>query len=209
MKFQFLAVPRVERKETQKSVRILRAARRLFIREGFAKFSARGVAKEARLSLGAVQHFYPTKHNLLAATLGYVVNQYDGGYQKLLRKLPGCGEARFLGILDYLLADIWNQNSRKFFFGFWALSSHNKFAAALLQEMYAYHVDRMSGFIAEANPMLAAERCHEISIQLVALLEGLLLFSPKPGKNLVSRAQMDRITRSTALAMIGLKPERP
>ena len=204
MKFQFLAVPHVERNETQKTLRILRAAKQLFIREGFAKFSARGVAKEARLSLGAVQHFYPTKHALLAATLEYVVNEYEGGYQKLERKVPAGGEARVVKTLNYLLADIWKQDSRNFFFGLWALSSHNKFAAELLHEMYVHHIKRMSGFIAEANPALSALQRHEISIQIVAMLEGLLLFSRKPGKNLVARAQMDRMTRTTVMGMIGL-----
>ena len=204
MKFQFLAVPHVEHNETQKTLRILRAAKQLFIREGFAKFSARGVAKEARLSLGAVQHFYPTAHALLAATLEYVVNAYEGGYQKLERKVPAGGEARFVKILDYLLADIWKQDSRKFFFGLWALSSHNKFAAELLHEMYAHHAKRMSGFIAEANPALSDLQRHEISIQIIAMLEGLLLFSHKPGKTLVNRAQMDRMTRITVMSMIGL-----
>ena len=204
MKFQFLAVPHVEHNETQKTLRILRAAKQLFIREGFAKFSARGVAKEARLSLGAVQHFYPTKHSLLAATLEYVVNGYEGGYQKLERIVPAGGKERFVKILDYLLADIWKQDSRKFFFGLWALSSHNKFAAELLHEMYAHHIKRMSGFIAEANPALSALQRHEIAIQIVAMLEGLLLFSRKPGKTLVNRAQMDRMTRTTVMSLIGL-----
>lgn len=204
MKFQFLAVPHVEYNETQKTLRILRAAKQLFIREGFAKFSARGVAKEAHLSLGAVQHFYPTKHALLAATLEYVVNQYEGDYQKLERKTTADGEARFGKILDYLLADIWKQDSRKFFFGLWALSSHNKFAAELLHEMYSHHIKRMSGFIAEANPSLSETQRREISIQIIAMLEGLLLFSRKPGKTPVSRAQMDQMTRTTVMNMVGL-----
>ena len=47
-------------------MRILRAATRLFIKAGGTGFTTRGVAKKAGLSLGAVQHFFRTKDQLMA-----------------------------------------------------------------------------------------------------------------------------------------------
>jgi AcrR family transcriptional regulator len=88
MKFQFLAKPHVQYDESLKSVKILRAAKRVFVRNGGAAFSARGVAKEAKVSLGAVQHFFPSKNDLLAAMLEYVISDCSSSYRSMGE--PGC-----------------------------------------------------------------------------------------------------------------------
>jgi AcrR family transcriptional regulator len=192
VRFHFPASPLLAPDESQKSARILRAAKRVFIRDGNAGFSARGVAKEARLSLGAVQHFYRTKHGLLAATLEYVVNQYEGAYQKLFDNLPDSHQARLLGVIDMLVKDIWDPESRKFFFALWALSCQNAFAAELVNEMYAFHVKRLETFIAAAHPSIAAGARREIAVQIAALLEGLMLFTDSRSKSLLTRRRMAR-----------------
>lgn len=202
MKFQFLAKPHVEYDESLNSVKILRAAKRVFIRDGGARFSARGVAKEAKVSLGAVQHFFPTKHDLMAAMLEYVVNQYEGAYQKLFQKLPLNGRTRLLGVIDVLIADIWNPDTRQFFFGFWALACHNPAAAELMTEMYTYHLNRLGGFIGAAMPGIAEKRAVELAIQIGAMIEGLMLFSAPRGKRFSSREQMNRMVKETVLQLL-------
>ena len=202
MRFKFPASPHVAHDETQKSVRILRAAKRVFIRDGNAGFSARGVAKEAKLSLGAVQHFFRTKHSLLAATLEYVVNQYEGAYKKLFESVPDSDRARLLGVIDYLVKDIWNLDTRQFFLALWALSCHNAFAAELVNEMYSFHVRRLETFIAAAEPgILAAER-RDIAVQIAALLEGLMLFTGSSTKPLLSRKRMTQAVKRTAMKLL-------
>ena len=52
--------------ENSSSLKIVKAAKQVFLRETDSGFSIRNVAKEADLSMGAVQHFYPTRDKLLA-----------------------------------------------------------------------------------------------------------------------------------------------
>jgi AcrR family transcriptional regulator len=208
MKFQFLAKPHVEYDESLNSVRILRAAKRVFIRDGGAVFSARGVAKEAKVSLGAVQHFFPSKHDLLSAMLEYVVNQYEGAYQKVFQKLPVNGRARLLGVIDLLNEDIWDQETRLFFVGFWALACHNADAAELKFEMYAYHINRLAGFIGAADPAISETRARELAIQLAAMFEGLMLFAGSRGRHLSSREQMSRMVKESVLALLSAAQSR-
>lgn len=202
MKFQFLAKPHVDYDESLNSVKILKAAKRVFVRDGGAAFSARGVAKEAKVSLGAVQHFFPSKHDLLAAMLEYVVNQYEGGYQKLFQKLPLNGRARLLGVIDMLIRDIWDPDTRRFFIGFWALACHNESAAELKAEMYAYHVHRLGTFIGAAHPGISEARARALALQLAAMIEGLMLFSAPRGKKLASREQMSQMVKDTILELL-------
>jgi AcrR family transcriptional regulator len=121
--------------ENASSLRIVEAAKQVFLRSADAGFSMRNVAKEAGMSMGAVQHFYPTRDQLIAAMLEYVANEYETVYERVFNELPFNGEARLLGIVDYLVADIVRPETRQFFFALWALGCHNKFAAALVDEM--------------------------------------------------------------------------
>jgi AcrR family transcriptional regulator len=202
MKFHFSKGPRAEYRETPSTLKILRAAKRIFIRDGGDKFSSRGVAKEAKLSLGAVQHFFPTKHELLAAMLEYVVNEYETEYQKLCDRLPMNGETRLLGVLEILIADIWKRDTRKFFFGFWALACHNPAASRLFGEMYSYQVRRIGAFLGAAQPGLAESRCEELAIQIVAMTDGLMLFSAPRGKQFATVERMKHMVKETVLRLL-------
>ncbi len=203
MDFQFSGASRVEYRGTPHSLKVLQAATRVFIRDGGAKFTVRGVAKEAGLSLGAVQHFFPTKHALLAATLEYVVNEYERAYQKLYDELPMSGEARLLGVLDVLIADIWKQDTRKFFFGFWALACHDPTAGRFLAEMYLHHVKRLGAFIGAARPGLSEARCEDLAIQVGSMIEGLMLFAAPGGRRIATRERMARMVKETVLRLLG------
>jgi AcrR family transcriptional regulator len=207
-KFHFSASGAAPGGETANAAKIVRAARRLLIREGFATFSARGVAKQAKMSLGALQYCYRTKRALIAATLEHVVDGYESGYATRLRTAPASGEARFLAILDFLIDDIWDQNSRKLFLPLWGMSTHDRMIAGFLHEMYEFHVARMSGFIGEANPRLSPARRRQLAVHIIAMLEGLLLFSQRPGRNILARSEMTRTTRETVISLIGLLPRR-
>ena len=66
--------------ENSSSLKIVKAAKRVFLRGTDSGFSMRNVAKEAGMSMGAVQHFFPTRDELMAAMLEYVVNEYEAAY---------------------------------------------------------------------------------------------------------------------------------
>jgi AcrR family transcriptional regulator len=183
--------------------RILQAAVRSFIRDGGGAFSARGVAKEARMSLGAVQHFFPAKEQLIAATLEHVIADYRRAYERLEAELPYNGEARLLAIVDYLVASAWKQDSRKFFFNLYALSCHNDFAADLLNDTYAHHRRRLAAFIGAARPQLSEQECFDLALQLSALTEGLMLYTAPQARSMTPRQQIADMTRETVLRMLG------
>lgn len=202
MKLEFPAKRHVGYDESHNSVRILHAAKRVFIRDGWATFSARRVAKEAKVSLGALQHFFPSKHDLLSSMLDFTKSQFEAEYNKVIQKLPVNGRARLLGVIDVLIEDIWNLDSRTFFFNFWAMACHDEDAAALKAEIYREYVAGLAASIGAAEPAISEEHAQELAIQVAAMIEGLTLFAGSQDAYVASREQMCKMVRRSVMTLL-------
>jgi len=184
------------------TLKVVRAAKLVFLRSGGGQFSIRGVAKQAGMSMGAVQHFYPTRDQLVAAVLEYVTNDYEAEWERVCRELPFNGEDRLMRAVDYLAADILQQETRQFFFALWALSCHNKFAATLQEEMYAHHSRNIATFVGAARPDFSEKSCLETAMQIVVLIDGLMLFTAPGAKHFPSRAALSRMIKRAVRKLI-------
>jgi len=191
--------------QNKQSRRILVAAREVFIREGAAAFSARRVAKAAKLSLGSVQHVFPTTDELITAMLEHVNGDYDAAYRAMAEKLPFSPEQRLAAALDYLLQDICQADTRRFWFGFWALSCHNKHAESLLKQAYQHYCNNVAGFIGAARAHFSDARCSELAVQIVALIDGTMLFTGMTKKTLTLGSPLISRVRTTIWGMLDSK----
>lgn len=189
MRFRSPRVARSRYEGTKQADAILRAARAVFIRDGASGFSARRVGREAGLSLGSVQHVFPTADALLVGMFEYVVNSYDARYQAMTGTMPVSGPARWAAVVDVLVDDIFDPDTRRFFFGFWALSCHNRLVGTLVREGYAYHIANIAGFIAGARPDLSEDQCRARARQVAAMIEGWLVYV-RPGLSAAERRQL-------------------
>lgn len=189
-------------------MRVLQAAIRLFIKAGGSGFTTRGVAKEAGLSLGAVQHFFRTREELLAAMLQQFLSDYGQAYDRLAAELPFNGEARLMGALDFLIADAWRPQARCFFFNLYALSCHNPFVARLFNEVYEHHRRRIAGFIGAARPGLSEQQCYDFALQVAALLEGLMVYTAPGAKSGASRGPLTELIKDSVRRLITIDERR-
>jgi AcrR family transcriptional regulator len=192
---------------TKQAVRILEAAKIVFLRDGGAKFSARGVAKQAQVGLSTVQHFFSTTDELQLAMLEYVERVY---YQDVFRemgaKLPFLGPARLRGMLDYMIDGLFKLETRSFYFGFWALSSHNARVEKFLTDAYSQYRDNLAILIGAANPALSEERCLDLATHIAAMIEGLLIFIVPQGKRFVNRKKVAQSIKQTIWTLIFAEP---
>lgn len=202
MRFRSAKVRRSAYEGTRQADRILRAARAVFVREGAAGFSARRVAKEAQLSLGSVQHVFPTSDALLVAMLEYVITAYDDGYADMVAKLPLNAAARWQAVTDYLVDDIFRPDTRRFFWGFWALGAHNRLAGTLVREAYDHHRRSLAGFVAALRPELDERECLGIAVQVAALIEGAMLYTAHAAKS-PEREALRETLRQGIRALVG------
>lgn len=189
------------------AMRVVQAAIRLFIEAGGSGFTTRGVAKEAGLSLGAVQHFFRTRDQLMEAMLEQFLSEYRQAYDRLATELPFNGEARLMGALDYLVADAWRPDARRFFFNLYALSCHSPFVARLFNQVYSHHRRRIAGFIGAARPNLSEQQCYDFALEVAALLEGLMIYTAPGAQSVRSREHLTELVKDSVRRLITL-PER-
>ncbi len=188
--------------ESAGTLKVVRASKLVFLRSGGTQFSIRGVAKEAGTSMGAVQHFYPTRDQLLAAMLEYVANEYETELERVSKDFPFNGEDRLMRAAEYFAGDILEQETRQFFFALWALGCHNKFAATLHEEIYAHYWRSMATFVGAARPNFSERECLEAAMQIVVLIEGLMLFTAPGAKHFASRAALARTIKRAVRKLI-------
>ncbi len=201
MRFRSPRLTRSRYEGTRQADAILRAARAVFTRDGATGFSARRVARAAGLSLGSVQHVFPTADALLVAMFEHAVNSYDARYQQLASRLPLNARARWQAVVDVLVDDVFDPDTRRFFFGFWSLGCHNRLVGALLREGYAYHARNLAGFIAGARPDLSDGQCQATARQVAALIEGWMVYT-RPGLAAAQRRQLRQELRAGIDALV-------
>jgi AcrR family transcriptional regulator len=202
MRFLIQSPPHRAFDESETTLRIARAAKHVFLKSGGSSFSMRTVAKEAAMSVGALQHFYPKRDKLLAAMLEFVVNEYEEAYDRVFSSLPFNGEARLLGAIEYLCSDIQRQETRAFFFALLALSCHNKLAAGIVSDMYSHHVRNLAAFVGAARPELSEERCHELALQIAAIVEGFMVFTAPGAQQFPSKSSLAETTKRAVLDLL-------
>jgi AcrR family transcriptional regulator len=150
-----------------------------------------------------VQHFFPSKDQLLTATLEHVLGEIRREYEHLQEALPFNAKARLLGVIDVLVADAWRQDSRRFFLGLHALSCRNAFAERLVSAMCKHHQHRLAGFIGAAAAHLDERQCLDLALQLCAMLDGLTFYTGPGCKTIVSRARLAESIKANVLLLIG------
>ena len=84
---------------------ILEAASALLLEDGYAAFSARGVAARAGLRLSHVQYYFASPAAILAELLERFVRRYGDEILARFGAGEGTGEERLYRALDFLLND--------------------------------------------------------------------------------------------------------
>ena len=184
----------------------LEAARRLFIEEGYAAFSMRKVARAIGISQGHLQHFFPTREDLMSAMLEQTAHHYSEIYETLLVGVEGQGVARFEAVVHFLINDITNREMTNFFVELWPMTAHNETASAMLRDIYRRNCEGFARVVQELRPTAPPDEVQDMSLQILALIDGLILYyhSARPDDAMLARVQ--RRAMGTIRQIVGLLP---
>jgi AcrR family transcriptional regulator len=192
-------------------LRILRAARRVLARDRSSAFSTRAIAREAGLSLGAVQHCYARRAALLAATVEFVSAEYADAYAAhgahLLPGAPG----RLERSIDWLVTELRRAPTARLLLTIRSLAGHDRNAARLLERGQAQFVQHLASLVAAARPALGERECGVRAAQLAALLAGISLVAALPGQRHMPALKVPAIRRLIVLVLgpgLGLRQSR-
>lgn len=169
--------PKQVRKSPEvRSAEILAAAGKAFIRDGYAAFSLRTVAADVGIRLSTLQHHFPSRELLLAATLADVL----GGWGVQLRAVAFDTSIpvpeRMKRVLQVNLDLMLEHTTAPVLWELFALSQHEEFARRFAQKTYLDFRQVFVDMMAEVRPDLSAQQLMAHATLIVAQTEGLTVF---------------------------------
>ena len=155
---------------------IMEACRTVLIDKGYTQFSLRNVAREAGMHLSNLQYYFRTREELIKELIDYNSQSYLETYRERFATLPTQPHPRFLAVIDYLIEDIKDPLTRRFFIQFWALlDASGAHTERLLNDMYAPHIRSLNEHLAGLNPLLSPGVRQQRAAMIAAMIEGMML----------------------------------
>ena len=155
---------------------ILAAAKTLLIEEGYEQFSLRNIASRAGIHLSNLQYYFPGKDELIHALMEKVADDYKKSYEELFTDVSDDPLQRFQMVVDFLISDIKDAKTRRFFIQFWALlESSDVHTGVLLDELYNYNIQDLVAMIRLINPDISEGQLQQKATMISALIEGMML----------------------------------
>ena len=172
------------------SDRLLDCVLELLVADGYEGISIRRVATAAGVSIGAVQHHFPTKDALLAAAMDRVSQQFE---ERLERRLaPGAGPAEVLrAVADELLsAGEERRPASVIWLVRMARAAVHEPTAEVHRRGWRQVEDLLAALIAAVRPDLNDQAARDEATLLLALLDGLAgAVAVEPGRLPGERAE--------------------
>lgn len=110
------ATPRPGRRERQKAERerrILRAAETLFAKRGYAQTPMTAIARRARLAVGTLYNYFPSKPEIVAALLRRETGETLEAGERVRKHLPADPEAAVLALFDVYVELVLRHDRRQ------------------------------------------------------------------------------------------------
>ena len=177
---------------------IMEACKAVLIDKGYTQFSLRTIASEAGIHLSNLQYYFHTREELINGLIDYNTRSYLQKYTELFATLPTAPHPRFLAVIDYLIEDIRDPLTRRFFIQFWALlDASGAHTDRLLNDMYAPHIQSLNQHIAELNPSLSPGARQQRAAMIAAMIEGMMLMLEEADNDLEeNEAQIETAMRN-------------
>ena len=160
-------------KRLKKIEEINDAAAVIFVRDGYAQFSARKVAKELGISLNNLQHYCGNTENLcrqmIKAKLGHFVEAVNHLVENACAATPI--ERLAVAIRENSSAT-FDTETGKFFFQMGALASHDESVKDLMVSQYNQFLTGFCQLITEINPELPADKVRTYAALIATQIEG-------------------------------------
>jgi len=156
--------------------RILKAAKDIFIKDGYGGLTMRNVAAAAGTTVGNLQYYYPDKDRLLGDLLHYMVHGFFEKFAAITQNPRTSAEEKFSAWINCVFDAFPIEAKVKFYPEFWALSNHDKVAAKLMEEMYETGMVSLQKIISDLNPGLTRREVKDIAVTIVGSVEGLVVF---------------------------------
>lgn len=158
---------------------ILKHAKEIFSLQGYDQFSLRNIAKQASVSLAAIQHYFPNKELLLLTLIDQEIQAYDRQWQDLLEKqqLSSEGaEPALIMFTDELLNLHSDPKASGFILQFWALAHKDTRVKEKKDQFYQSFLNKIEQTLAQTKQDLSQSERQTRARLIASTLEGSLIF---------------------------------
>lgn len=154
----------------------------VLLSRGAGEFSVRKVAQQARVSIGHLQHYFPTRDDLLCALVVRAEQDFYGYYRRHVAAIPDAQE-RIDACARFMLADSGRIGTLALLREFWSLASRNEAVAVAVEDFYTGLRRFGARLLKEANPALGAAAARKRACALIAMLSGAFLYTGNDDAN--------------------------
>ncbi|MBD1554113.1 TetR/AcrR family transcriptional regulator [Pseudomonas typographi] len=173
--FERTASPR-EKKRVQRIEDIIDTAAMIFVRDGYAQFSARRVASEMGISLSNLQHYCGTTENLLLSMIRAKIEVFVTQFVAIASDTSRTAEERLVDVIEQDMEAARDPWIASFSFQSWALAEHDHAVGEHLTVIYETFCRVMGQLIQEVNPQLTKARADVFAVLIASQIEGLLFY---------------------------------
>ncbi|MBA1203321.1 TetR/AcrR family transcriptional regulator [Pseudomonas capeferrum] len=153
----------------------------LFVRDGYAQFSARRVAGEMGISLSNLQHYCGTTENLLLAMIRAKIEVFVTQFVEIAEDTAMTPEQRLIEVISQDMTATLDPWIASFSFQSWALAEHDKAIGDHLKTIYGEFCRALANLIREVNPQLPVPRSEIFATLIASQIEGLLFYNKQVG----------------------------
>ncbi|MFJ7777443.1 TetR/AcrR family transcriptional regulator [Streptomyces yangpuensis] len=183
----------------QRRTALLDAAEHILGSAGGAELTMRAVADAAGVRLGHLQYYFPSRSDLLAATLDRIL---AASLTRVAAPAEAGGSAGDpTAVLDVLLGDHDDPSLVRLFTEVWAMAAHDGDAAAAVRAFYAAYAGHVARFVRDRSPGVDPGVAQARAEVFVMLMEGAALF--RSGVTGGASPATDAVLRGTLLDLLG------
>lgn len=156
--------------------KILRAAEKILIEQGYRSLSFRKIATEAGITAGNLQYYYPSKDELIRALLNTIIDIYVADLETLRGQAGDDADQQFAAVVTHVITDLNQKHTTHFFPELWALANHDEHGAQAMEEMYSRYRSIIQEVVALMNPALSKAQARKLALFITSSIEGHTMF---------------------------------
>ncbi len=165
--------------QLERRQQILEALHQCLLKKPFDQTSIKDIAMEAGINHGMLHYYFKSKEDILINYIDYIIHMYRSMFNDWLETKHQSAippEHLILSGFDFMYERITlNADISKIFIEIWEISNYNEIVREKLRIAYKQWIETVASLI-EAQ-VGDKETAHVLSTSLVALLEGLSMFS--------------------------------
>jgi AcrR family transcriptional regulator len=178
--------PAVQSKGQQRAAQILRTARKIFIDDGYSSMTVRNICDELDISMGTLHYYFDRKSAILHALVNETIAQYDNRFRELFASMSDDAHGKFFALVDFLVKDIKNRDTRRFFIQLYSIAIHDSEVDRYRADFHRFGIQQLVGVLRELpeNQHVEDLELKKRAVMINAMLDGLMVLMGTNPRNI-------------------------